>query len=178
MKVVIIDDEAPARRLLTEYIGMIDGLELVGSLASGDEAASRLHTMRPDLAFLDVCMPGLDGFELLETLKRRHRWLPIVIVSTAHDRFALRAFEVRAADFLLKPFDLKRFQAALEAVLELNAHRRPHLGPWLLLRRGRGYSVVHVDEVLWIEAAGDYTRFHTDRGTLLGSSGIGYVLLQ
>lgn len=109
-RVLIVDDEAPARALLRELVAARPGLELVGEAADGLEAVALAQAQRPDLVFLDVQMPRLDGFEVLELLDRAVG----VIFTTAYDQYALRAFEVNAVDYLLKPFAEARFDQALE----------------------------------------------------------------
>ena len=111
IRVLIVDDEAPARMVLREYLGAIDGVEVVGECANGFEAVKAVGEQRPDLLFLDVQMPKLDGFEVLELLGDER---PAVIFVTAYDEHALRAFEVHALDYLLKPFERERLVEAVE----------------------------------------------------------------
>jgi two-component system LytT family response regulator len=109
LRVVLVDDEAPARSILREYLGAHHGVEIVGECANGFEAVKTISEQRPDLVFLDVQMPKLDGFEVLELLEPR----PAVIFCTAYDEYALKAFEVHAVDYLLKPFGRERLTEAL-----------------------------------------------------------------
>ena len=122
LRAVLVDDEAPARSLLREFLGAHADVEVVGECANGFEAVKRIAELAPDVVFLDVQMPKLDGFEVLELLEPR----PAVVFCTAYDEFALKAFEVHAVDYLLKPFGRERLAAALERVRErLAARGRP-----------------------------------------------------
>lgn len=117
LRVLIIDDEAPARALLREYLAGHDDVEVIGECTNGFEAVKRIGETAPDLVFLDVQMPKLDGFEVLELLEPA----PSVIFCTAYDEFALRAFEVHAVDYLLKPFGRDRLAEALVRARERRA---------------------------------------------------------
>jgi two-component system LytT family response regulator len=119
MRVVLVDDEAPARNLLREYLSADAGVEVVGECANGFEAVKAIGELKPDLVFLDVQMPKLDGFEVLELLDPR----PVVVFSTAYDEYALKAFEVHAVDYLLKPYGRERLGEALARVRERFAAR-------------------------------------------------------
>src|SRR5580765_2825405 len=114
LRILLVDDEAPARALLREYLGAEAGAEVVGESANGFEAVKAIAELSPDLVFLDVQMPKLDGFEVLELLEPR----PAVIFCTAYDEYALQAFEVHAVDYLLKPFGRERLAAALARARE------------------------------------------------------------
>jgi two-component system, LytTR family, response regulator len=122
-----VDDERPARRKLRRLLDGAPGVERVFEAPSGWLALEVLEEFEPDLMFLDIRMPGMDGFQLVETLPRDA--LPEVIFVTAHDEHAVRAFEVRAVDYLLKPFDQVRFQQALERGRAAVEARRRQLGP-------------------------------------------------
>src|SRR6266571_1977441 len=122
IRVVIVDDEAPARELLREYLAADDDCEIVAECANGFEAVKAVGQHDPDLLLLDIQMPKLDGFEVLSLLDRS----PIVVFVTAHDDYALRAFEVHALDYLLKPFSEERFRAVMQRVRE-----RMNVGPAL-----------------------------------------------
>jgi len=114
LRVIIVDDEEPARRLLREYLGRMTGVSIVAECGNGFEAVKAVGEHDPDVMLLDIQMPKLDGFEVLELLERD---LPIVFI-TAHDQHALRAFEVHAVDYLLKPFGAERLGEALERARE------------------------------------------------------------
>src|SRR5258706_14957430 len=117
LRVMIVDDEAPARALLREYLGAEAGITVMGECANGFEAVKAISEHRPDLIFLDIQMPRLDGFEVLELLDP----VPDVIFCTAYDEHALRAFEVHAVDYLLKPFGRERLAEGLARARERRA---------------------------------------------------------
>src|SRR5262245_51482380 len=110
MKVVIVDDEELARKLVREYLADVGDVEIVAECANGFEAVKAVTELKPDLLFLDIQMPRLDGFEVLELIKSEVG----VIFVTAYDKYALRAFEVHAVDYLLKPFTADRLREALD----------------------------------------------------------------
>jgi len=113
LKVAIADDEQLARARLRELLEAEPGIDIVAECSTGMETVLAIQKERPDLVLLDVRMPEMDAFEVIQTLGVDH--LPAIIFVTAHDQFALRAFEANAADYLLKPFDQDRFQEALSA---------------------------------------------------------------
>src|SRR5262245_18819814 len=113
MRVAIVDDEELARKLLREYLSDRDDIEIVAECANGFEAVKAVADLKPDLLLLDIQMPRLDGFEVLELVGREVR----VIFVTAYDKYALRAFEVHAIDYLLKPFSPERLREALNRAL-------------------------------------------------------------
>jgi len=188
-RVIVVDDEALGRRGITSRLAAWSQVEVVATAATGKEAVAAIRAHRPDLLFLDVQMPGLDGFGVLAALRPQER--PRVIFVTAHDRHALRAFEVHALDYLLKPIDDERFSAtvsrALEAlagerdqdvgrrVAQLVAHRGLSPAPdasagsagRLAVRDGGRIVLVQEREIDWIEAAGDYVRIHAGARRLL-----------
>ncbi|MGD9099727.1 MAG: response regulator, partial [Anaerolineae bacterium] len=108
MRTLIVDDESPARERLRRLLSSIEGVELVGEADSGLRAVEMIEREKPDLVLLDIQMPGLDGFEVIETLHDP----PSVIFVTAYDEYAIRAFEVNALDYLLKPFSRTRLEKA------------------------------------------------------------------
>jgi len=182
LRVLIVDDEAPARAKLRRYLEADDRAEVVGEAANGLEAVERIESLRPELVLLDVQMPGLDGFDVLAALEDGEA--PHIVFVTAHDEHAVRAFEVRALDYLLKPVDRGRLRAALGRVIEAGRpgaaalavlQDRPASGPrlerFLVRERGR-LRLVSVDDVDWIGAAGNYVELHVGdhthlvRGTL------------
>ena len=180
LRAVLVDDEPLARERLRSLLEEEPDVELVAECADGAEAVSAVRREKPDLLFLDVQMPGMDGFEVLQALEPAH--LPAVVFVTAHDRYALRAFDHHALDYLLKPFDRRRFASALErARLDLRADRsgRRILALVADLRRenrpaqrivvktlGRVFFL-RPSEVDWMEAAGNYVRLHVGEETYL-----------
>jgi two-component system, LytTR family, response regulator len=172
----VVDDEPLARQRLRTLLGPDPDLELIGECGDGRQAVTAVQQLKPDLMFLDVEMPALDGFEVLHALAGVA--LPVVVFVTAHDRYALRAFEAHALDYLLKPFDKERFAQALmraknqvrlgqaagiedrlRSLLQTVEERRP-LPERLVVKSAGRVSFVRVAEVDWIEAAGNYVRLH------------------
>jgi len=174
-KVIVIDDEPLARQIVREYLQNFPKLTVLAECENGKQAVADINRLQPDLIFLDVQMPVLSGFEVLERLAQ----LPAIIFSTAYDEFAIRAFEVNAVDYLLKPYDRQRFATAAQRALVRCATPGPHgaeadkllrlLQPGLpaeaftgrlLIRRGERIVPVSVRDIDWIEAADDYTLLH------------------
>ena len=175
LRVAIVDDEAPARALLREYLAAHADVEVVAECANGFEAVKAVAELDPDLLLLDVQMPKLDGFEVLELVER-----PIAVVFvTAYDEHALRAFEVHAVDYLLKPFAPDRLAHALERVrarlgaaavpaATLQEAARPGRGhaERVLVRDGSDVHVVAVADLDWARALDDVVELHA-RGRVL-----------
>ena len=171
MRVLVVDDETLARAILTEHLAKVPDVEVVGQAANGFEAVKLTEELSPDLIFLDIQMPKLSGFEVLELLGER---APAVIFTTAFDEFALRAFEVHAVDYLLKPVEPARLAAAVEraaervrnhtpspAAHELAASARPPgrtLERVLIRHEGRVH-VLPLERIDFIEAQDDYLSF-------------------
>src|SRR6185503_12248069 len=122
VRTLIADDEALARERLRQLLAHQPEIELVGECADGREAVAAIQAKSPDLIFLDIQMPELDGFAVLEAINIEP--IPVIVFVTAHDKFALRAFDVHAVDYLLKPFDRERFESALRRALEQVKHRK------------------------------------------------------
>ncbi len=170
LRVLVVDDEEPARLLLREYLESLPGCELVGECANGFEAVKSAAELQPDVVLLDVRMPKLDGFEVLELLGEA---APAVIFTTAYDEYALRAFEVHAVDYLRKPFELERLAEALERVRDLPAlraksdaaadlgrelgrtARRGQFLERILVRDGAQIHVLPCEKLDYIEASDD-----------------------
>jgi two-component system LytT family response regulator len=166
MRVIIVDDEHLARALLREYLASHPEVEIVAECANGFEAVKAIGELQPDLVFLDIQMPRLDGFEVVELAGTRTRYVFV----TAYDQFALKAFEVRAIDYLLKPFSRERLAQALasfatrvtppgqvEAVAQEAARRHGPLTR-ILVRDGARVHVVPAASIDWIEAQDDYVQ--------------------
>jgi two-component system LytT family response regulator len=166
MRAVIVDDEELARRVLREYLSAHADVEVVAECGNGFEAVKAIGELKPDLIFLDIQMPKLDGFEVLELVEPP----PAIVFVTAYDRYAIRAFDVHAVDYLLKPFGAERLAEALtEArnklsraervdVAALVADARPAGAPLerILVRDGSQVHVIPIDHVDYIEAQDDY----------------------
>src|SRR5262245_3861094 len=185
LRAVIVDDERPARELLREYLGREAGVEVVAECANGFEAVKVIGDQKPDLVFLDIQMPKLDGFEVLELIEPG----PAVVFCTAYDEYALKAFDVHAVDYLLKPFGRERLKEALTRARarlsetatpsasesdagaahgtmlrpsELAAAARPP-GQWLerlLLKEGSRVEIIPIAKVDYLEAQDDYVAIH------------------
>jgi two-component system LytT family response regulator len=169
LRIVIVDDEPLARAVVREYAAGDPALEIVADCANGFEAVKAVADCKPDLVLLDVQMPKLDGFEVLELLGRDQA----VIFITAYDQYALRAFEVHAVDYLLKPFSAERFHDAIARARERRRAKaalpvdevvrdaRPRSGPAerVLIRDGANVHVLPVDQIDYVEAQDDYVAF-------------------
>jgi two-component system LytT family response regulator len=164
---MLVDDEPLARSNLRVLLGNDCEVELIGECGSGAEALVAIREKNPDLLFLDVQMPECDGFDVLEMLGSHLP--PAVVFVTAHDQFALRAFEAGALDYLLKPFDDARFRRALDRAKETLAHRRHPARPLdRIAIKGNGQvSFVKISDIDWIEAADYYTCLHVGTRTHL-----------
>src|SRR5262245_9872644 len=179
MRVVIVDDEPLARRGVRARPAAAPDMRVVAECATGGEALSTIRTLAPDLIFLDIQMPDLNGFDVLRRLPARK--MPLVVFLTAYDQYALEAFEAQALDYLLKPIDDARFMRALERARILNAsHRlpeiesrirallenlqetgsRPRYRTHMTVKTGRRVTIVNVMEIDWVSAAGDYVTLH------------------
>jgi two-component system LytT family response regulator len=172
LQIVIVDDEPLARAVVREYAAADPRVEIVAECGNGFEAVKAVAELKPDLVLLDVQMPKLDGFEVLELLGRDQA----VVFITAYDQYALRAFEVHAVDYLLKPFDAERFQAALararerlrakaptdvEAIVR-DARPRSGYAGRVLIRDGANVHVLPVDTIDYVEAQDDYVAYKSD----------------
>ncbi len=176
---IIIEDEQPARDLLKAYLQTHDEIELVAECENGFDGIKTIAEYRPDLIFLDIQMPKLTGFEMLELLDE----YPEIIFTTAYDEFALRAFELNAVDYLMKPFSKTRFDQALEKVftrLKSKAHQNEMLeklkeqvretsGPQerFFVKTGNHIDIIPIEEIIRVEAQDDYVEFHTSKGRFL-----------
>ncbi len=183
IRTVIVDDETPARALLREYLGAEADVEIVAECANGFDALKRIGELEPDLVLLDVQMPKLDGFELLELLEHP----PAVVFVTAYDEYALKAFEVHAVDYVMKPIGRERLAAAIRqarARLAGSATAAPAASPLalaaaarapgrfterVLVKDGANVHVIPVERVDWIEAQDDYAAIRSEGKTYLKS---------
>jgi two-component system, LytTR family, response regulator len=183
IKVLVADDEPLARERLSGLLSQEPDIEMVGQARDGEEAVTAIHDDSPDLVFLDVQMPQMNGFDVIEAVGSDK--MPLVIFVTAYDQHALKAFQVRALDYLLKPFDRERFKDALSrARKQLERDENGDLGRRLLalvkdLRRDQPKSdrlvvksggrlfFLRTDEIDWVEAAGNYVRLHVGPGSHL-----------
>jgi two-component system LytT family response regulator len=176
LRVVIVDDEEPARMAVRHDLEAIGGVEVVAECANGFDAVKVVGESRPDVILLDIQMPKLDGFEVLELIEPD---VPVIFI-TAYDEFAIRAFDVHAVDYLLKPFSRERLEQALTRVRDrqgaerppvqtLRAAARPPGTPLerVVIRDGAQVHVVPVGKIDYVEAQDDYVGVHTGGKTLL-----------
>lgn len=159
MKALIIDDERLARKELAGLLEKHDGIQVVGEAANAEEAELRIAELKPDLLFLDINMPGRDGFQLLETLEQ----VPYVIFVTAYDEHALRAFEVNALDYLMKPIDPNRLEAAISKLPKAKDGELPDrevlgLEDQIFLKDGDKCWFVALKDIRLFESEGNYVR--------------------
>ncbi|MBI3111207.1 MAG: response regulator [Ignavibacteriales bacterium] len=176
IKTLVVDDEPLAREGISTLLQGAGDFQVIGHCANGEEAIEAIETKKPDVVFLDVQMPEIDGFQVLESLDPKR--MPTVIFVTAYDQYALRAFDIHAVDYLLKPVDMERFEQALErtrkrleskqtngtdkhlkSLLEELKSRDRKLER-LVVKTGGKIFFLRTEEIDWIEAAGDYVKIH------------------
>lgn len=177
MKVIIIDDEPLARSIVKEYLQQHPQLQVVEECNDGFEGLKAIQQHQPDLVFLDIQMPKINGFEMLELMDTQ----PSVIFTTAFDEYAIRAFDAHAIDYLLKPFNQERFDKAIdkwkehkagpkqsgtEALLE-TASRSPSQNQRVVVKTGSKIRIIPVQEIHYLEAADDYVKIITQEGSFL-----------
>ena len=182
LRVLVVDDEAPARRKVLRLLRDEEGVEVVGEADGGEAAIAAVRRHSPDLVFLDVQMPGVDGFGVMRCIVDAKLALPRIIFVTAHDKFALRAFEVHAFDYLLKPVGEERFRAALRRAQQQHEqstdafasrlhtmlaqlHRERSFPERLLIHEDARAFFVPVGEIFWIEADRNYLLLHCGKKT-------------
>ena len=174
---IIAEDEYLARTLLRKLLIAYPNIEVIGEATDGLKALNLIHEMRPDLVFLDIQMPELDGISVLKELD----FIPMVVFTTAYQRYAVQAFDHHAVDYLLKPFDSTRFRKAIDRVLERRDSQKPEVlnidqlstdldqpgtgskSYWsrIIIKGKEGFIFVQVQDVQWIEAYSDYVKVHT-----------------
>ena len=183
IRALIVDDEPLARERIRDILETDSEIEIIGECASGEEAIEAIERQTPDLVFLDVEMPGKDGFAVLEELGPER--IPAIIFVTAYDQYAVRAFEVYALDYLLKPFDQERFEKALLrakshiqnekseniterilSALEEIKSKPVHLERLVIKMNGHVFFV-KTDDIDWLEAEGNYVRLHAGKESYL-----------
>ena len=177
MRVLVVDDEAPARRKLLYLLANEPDLEVTGEAADGEAAVIAIREQRPDLVLLDIQMPKLGGFGVVERVGVDQ--MPLVVFVTAFDQYAIKAFDVHAVDYLLKPYDRQRFSQALEraraeverrqagdmksqllALLQDVEQRGPSYPERLVVKSSGRVILIKVDDLDWVDAAGNYVRLH------------------
>ena len=180
IKALIADDEPLARKFIRRILKEDTAIEVVAECANGKEAVAMIRKQKPDLIFLDVQMPEMDGFAVLQSLKAEH--LPQIVFTTAYEQYAIRAFELHAIDYLLKPFDQARFKDAVERAKEQFHYRRHEEGRLqvgallesierptqylerLIIKAGGRITFLRAAEIDWIEADDKYVHLHTGKG--------------
>jgi two-component system, LytTR family, response regulator len=182
-KVLIIDDEPLARSVVKEYIQSYTQLQLAEECNNGFEGVKAIQQHNPDLIFLDIQMPKITGFEMLELIENP----PHVIFTTAFDEYAMQAFEANAVDYLLKPFSKQRFDKAISKWLDLNqteqpvttnllrqAAKHPLQNERIVVKTGSKIKIIPVQDIHYLEAADDYVKIITAEGSFLKKQTMGY----
>jgi two-component system LytT family response regulator len=183
IKAIIIDDEPLARSVIKEYLQGNKNIELVQECNDGFEGVKSILQLQPHLIFLDIQMPKINGFEMLELLEQR----PSVIFTTAFDEYAIRAFEAHAVDYLLKPFSKERFDIAIEKFLAASpvqkknteamlqsASNLPSQSERIVVKTGGKIKIIPVTEIFYLEAADDYVKIITHEGSFLKNKTMGF----
>lgn len=189
MRALIVDDEPVARKVLREELELVDAMEVVGEAENGQDALSKIYLMRPEIVFLDIQMPVMGGFELLEQLKGG--FLPVVVMVTAFDRHAIQAFEAGAVDYLLKPISQQRLQQAIERARRISQHpgqvaeniahlqelsatdtQKPPRPRKIVGKLGEEYFLLDLNEVLAFRAEGDLVWIVTARQKYLATQSL------
>lgn len=181
IRALIVDDEPAGRRRVRKLLSADAEIEIIGECADGRAAIAAIQRERPHLLFLDVLMPQIDGFDVLARIEQEQ--MPLVVFVTAHDQYAVRAFEVHAVDYLLKPYSASRFQAALEQAKhrlrtehndEINARTLGLLAALkhdylerLIVKTNDSAFFIKVADIDWIEAYDKYVRLHAGKETYL-----------
>ncbi len=181
IKILIADDEKPARKKIRSYLKELEQIEAIIEAENGIEAVEKIRKYKPDLVLLDIQMPGMTGFEVIETIGIEN--MPVVVFVTAYDHYAIDAFEVQATDYLLKPYDQNRFRKSFNRALQqielknnnttvlknlLNEIKsgKKHLDR-LMVNIGHRFFYMKTKEVIYISAKEKYVNFHTEKDTHL-----------
>jgi len=180
IRTLIVDDEPLARSKIRTFLGAEEDFEVVGECGTGTEAISAIQQQAPDLIFLDIQMPELDGFSVIEAIGASE--MPATVFVTAFDQYAVKAFEFHAVDYLLKPFDRARFREALGQIrgqmersdtsrlnrqlttLLESLQKAGNYAERLAVKTSSGVSFLRADELHWVDAAGNYVRLNTHNG--------------
>lgn len=183
MKTVIIDDEPLARSIIREYLEDYRQIEIVEECKDGFEGIKAIMQHQPELIFLDVQMPKINGFEMLELVEQP----PSVIFTTAFDEYAIKAFEAHAVDYLLKPFSKERFDKAIQKLMEkagtvvnnqssllATAAESPQQSHRIVVKTGGKIQIIPVQDIDYLEAADDYVKIYTKKGVFLKNKTMNY----
>ncbi len=175
MRVIIVEDEEPARQLIRKYLSQVSNIEIIGECPDGYSAVIAINKEKPDVVLLDIQLPRLNGFEVLELIEHE----PQVIFTTAFDEYAIKAFEQNATDYLLKPFSKERLTTALEKVAaRINSKQATTLSPSetageltagmpisrIVVKDVKGINIIPANEVHYLEAQDDYVMIYTSKG--------------
>jgi two-component system LytT family response regulator len=179
IRIAIIDDETPARELIKHYLKEVDSIEVIAECADGFSGLKSISAMKPDLVFLDIQMPRLTGIELVEVLTEK----PEIIFTTAYDQFAIRAFELNAVDYLMKPFQKRRFLEAVKKAIDkirsgagnkepasqLLSKKPESSSPInrIVVRKGNAINLIPVEQIRYVEAQDDYVMIYHSAGKAL-----------
>jgi two-component system LytT family response regulator len=179
IRIVIIDDETPARELIKYYLNEVDSIEVVAECADGFSGLKSISLLKPDLVFLDIQMPRLTGIELVEVLTEK----PEIIFTTAYDQFAIRAFELNAVDYLMKPLQKRRFLDAVKKAIDkiqsgagnkepasqLFSKKPETFSPVnrIVVRKGNAINLIPVEQIRYVEAQDDYVMIFHSTGKAL-----------
>ncbi|MCX6152450.1 MAG: LytTR family transcriptional regulator DNA-binding domain-containing protein [Ignavibacteriales bacterium] len=179
IKAILIDDEDLAREIVKKYVQSFPAIEILTECSNGFEGIKAITDLKPDIVFLDIQMPKITGFEMLELLEEK----PIIIFTTAYDQYALKAFEVNAIDYLLKPFSEERFGEAVDKAIarlknkneyvaevkKLQTHLddREEFLERVIVKSGAKISIIPIDKLNYLEAQDDYVMLYTEEGKFL-----------
>jgi len=171
-KAIIIEDELLGREIIKNYLQNVNGIELIGEFADGFSGLKAINELKPDIVFLDIQMPKLTGLEVLELLDEP----PAIIFTTAYDEYAVKAFELNAIDYLLKPFSKERFDGAIKKTITQIGHHAPTLANLknqvakekvldkIVVKSNNNVFVIPLNEVTYIESEDDYVMVHSAKG--------------
>ncbi len=179
IKIIIIDDESLARQISINYLSKYENVEITAECSNGFDAIKKITECKPDIIFLDIQMPKLNGFEMLELIENP----PVIIFTTAYDHFAIKAFEVSAVDYLLKPFSEERFDQAFKKAIKLlddkftqndslqtiiaEHDKKIETLERIVIKYGGKINIIPVNEIRWIEAQDDYVMIYSAQGKFL-----------
>ena len=179
IKIVIIDDEAPAREIIKHYLKEVDSIEIIAECSDGFSGLKTVSVMKPDLIFLDIQMPRLTGIEMVEVLTEK----PEIIFTTAYDQYAIRAFELNAVDYLMKPYQKRRFLDAVNKAIEKIRSGKGNKVPAnellvkkpetsspvnrIVVRKGNSLNLIPVEQIRYVEAQDDYVMIYHSTGKAL-----------
>lgn len=179
MKALIVDDEPLARQHLEMCLKKISGMEVVGTAGDGFEALQLMKEIHPDIIFLDIQMPRINGFEVLELLEEK----PAIVFITAFDSYAIRAFEMNAVDYLLKPFSQSRLEQAIQKAQQqvslssgnwMNREKTPEEQGRIVLRHQGDIRMIPVHQIYYVEAYDDFVKIHTEKETFVKKQTLSY----